>query len=87
MSLNNNVHKICIDKETKIDFLKLLPIKKCLIKRLDASLIFVFCKNEQRIKIRLDHPDYGNFFVDLETMQIFNKCRITMSALFISVPV
>ena len=55
MSLNNNARKMCIEKETKIDFLKLIPIN--LTKKINAS-----CK-------------------------ILKKCRMAMSALFISATV
>ena len=64
MILNTSVNKVCIDSEAKTD-LELIPIKHYLIKKRNVSLFFVFCKNDQMIKIRIDYDD---IFVDLETM-------------------
>lgn len=45
MMLYNNVNKVCVDSKIKTSS-KLIPIKEYLIKKLEKSPIFIFCKFE-----------------------------------------
>ena len=58
---------ICLKKEDLPKEFKLVDINKYL-EHLKADLIFYYSKEENEMKLSIDSLDWGDFFVDKETM-------------------
>ena len=66
-ALNTDTIKICLKKEDLPKEFKLVEINKYL-EHLKADLIFYYSKEENEMKLSIDSLDWGDFFVDKETM-------------------
>ena len=68
MQLKKAVLKICIEefKIEKLDF-ELVPIKTYLYKKIKASSLFNFDKENEHINVYIDNPLNGDFLNYLET--------------------
>ena len=66
-ALNTDTIKICLKKEDLPKEFKLVEINKYL-EHLKADLIFYYSKEENEMKLSIDSLDWGDFFVDIETM-------------------
>ena len=66
-ALNTDTIKICLKKEDLLREFKLVEINKYL-GHLKVDPIFYYSKEENEIKLFIDSLDWGNFFVDKETM-------------------
>ena len=62
--MNDNVYKLWIDEDGKEDLseFKLSPIKEYLYKNINSSSFFVFDEELREINVRIDYPDWNDFF-------------------------